>query len=509
MSELIFNLDRVVKSFHGRRVLDGLSWQLHAGETAVLLGPSGGGKTVFLHALLGMLPLDSGRIEAPALAGGELFAQAAVMFQEDALLDDRSVEANLAVALEERADRFGGPFGTATDAAIDQALREVRLDPGQVRRALPSALSGGMRRRVALARALVRRPLVLIADEPTTGLDPASAAAIYDLLAELIAARSMSAVIITHDPACASRLGYPVYYFSPVAGRMPRWPAPDPAAPEERHRALLLWMQEQTEAHMRRPQAPQPGPVAPPPPQPFGRLLDTLGHAGLLLGRLATPPSLSLLARNLADWGLGSLPLTALIFILLGVVMQVQAEAAVIQYGASNMLPELVALSLLRLAPILTGFLIAGRCGSAISAQTGYMQLAGQFRALRTLRIDPERSFFPPLFWSLALAAPLLTLAGIALGGLGALMVWASPLSLARLPIDFFLHDFPLHLTGGELPMVILKGMLIGAGIATIAFGAAARPKRAPTEVTAAITGSLVAAFVWITLVDTLISLLM
>src|SRR5690606_18771811 len=132
--------------------------------------------------------------------------------------------------------------------------------------------------------------------------------------------------------------------------------------------------------------------------------VDAVGRGALLLGRLRHGVGWRMLAHELRVWGWGTLPLTTLIFLLLGIVMQVQAEAAVLPYGGSRFLPELVALSLLRLGPILTGFLVAGRCGSAIGAHTGYMVLSGQFRALRTLRIEPERALFPPVFWALVLA---------------------------------------------------------------------------------------------------------
>lgn len=517
MAEPLIILERVDKALGGRPIIAGLSWELRAGECAVILGPSGGGKTVFLHLLLGLLRPDAGRIARPGLTQGDPFQSIAVMFQEDALLDERTVEANLAVAALERADLFEAPARPELNAAIDAALREVQLDPARVRRQLPSALSGGMRRRVALSRALIRRPRILIADEPTTGLDPASAGGVYDLLGELIRRHDMSAILITHDPACASRLGYPVYYFSPVEGRMPRWDGgPPEASPEERHAGLLEWMHGQIAAHWRRKEEAsgrEEGAATPQEPLAGGGgwidgALETLGRAGLFLGRLGHPPSASLLWVNLMAWGVRTLPLLGLIFLMVGVVIEVQSEAAVVDYGLSNRLPELVALSLLRLSPILTGFLIAGRCGSAISAQTGWMQLAGQFRALRTMRIEPERALFPPLFWALTLAAPALALAGLLVGAAGAVVVLASPLTHARISLAFFMDAYPSFLAPGELAQVLAKGALIGAGLASIAFAAGARPKRSPADVTAAITRGLVLGFLWVALVDTLVSLL-
>ncbi len=527
MSQVLISLENVVKELGGRRILDRLTWELREGECAVILGPSGSGKSVFLHTLLGLLQPDAGEVKLPALDEQDRFRSIAVMFQEDALLDERSVEANLAVARCERADLFSPPFGKEVETAIDEVLTEVQLAPGRVRRVLPSALSGGMRRRVALARALIRQPRVLIADEPTTGLDPVASARVYDILGDLIERRGMSAIIITHDPSCASRLGFPVYFFSPVEGNMPKWPIPDVSRDdpqhwhEERHRSLLLWMHEQIEAHFLRQESEEGSTQEPTPPPAAewnlaaqGRerlvhpILDGLGRAGLLLGRLGNSPSAELLRRNLFLWGLGSAPLTALIFVMLGMVIEVQAELGLIDYGLSNRIPELVALSLLRMSPILTGFLLAGRCGSAIGAQVGFMELSGQARALHTMRMTPDRTLFPPLFWSLLIATPLLALLGLAIGGLGALIPLSTPISQARLTSDKFLVEFPKYLEPAQLALLAVKGMLIGGGLATVAYALGRRPKRSPADVTRAITLTLVVAFVWITLVDTILSLL-
>lgn len=515
MAPPLITLDRVSKTLAGRRILDALSWELGEGECAVILGPSGGGKTVFLHLLLGLMPPDAGTVALPGLPPGDPFRAMAVMFQEDALLDERTVEANLAVAAEEKADRFEARG--ATGPAVDAALREVGLDPARVRLLLPSALSGGMRRRVALARALIRRPRILIADEPTSGLDPDSAAGIYDLLEALIRRHAMSAILITHDPRCAARLGRPVYFFSPVEGRLPRWDPPETLDEAARHRALLDWMDarasEARSAEFRARRKDDNSYESSPhsalrAPRFIDSLLESLGRGGMFLGRLGGPVSLRLLLRNLIAWGVHTIPLLALIFLMVGMVIEIQAEAAVVAFGFSNRVPDLVALGLLRLSPILTGFLIAGRCGSAISAQTGWMQLAGQFRALRTMRIEPERALFPPLFWSLVLAGPALALAGLAIGSAGAALVLASPLSRARITLSFFVRAYPSLLPAGELLMVVVKGALCGAGLAVIAFSAGARPKRSAAEVTGAITGGLVAGFLWVAVVDTLLSLL-
>ena len=504
----------VVKVLGGRRILDALDWELNPGQCAVILGPSGAGKSVFLSTLLGFHLPDSGQVERPGLQGTDIFQDVAVVFQDDALIEDRSIEANLAIAREERFDRFHAPFADDTESAIERVLSEVGLIPAQVRKALPAALSGGMRRRVALARALIREPKVLIADEPTSGLDPASSLQVYDLIASLLPKHAMSAIVISHDPHCASRLGAPVYYFSPVAGSLPRWDGAGETDPAARHAALLRWMQERAQEHAARSDhSAQPAPPAVDPAlHPLAAMLHpsiaAVGRLSLLAAKLRKPPAVDLFARDFLRWGVGTLPLALVIFAMLGVVMEVQAEAAVLDYGVSNKLPELVALSLLRLAPILTGFLVAGRCGSAIAARVGGMQLGGQFRGLRTLRIDPDHALLAPLLPALMLATPLLALAGVLVGACGAALVLGSPLSQARITIEYFAAAFPAFLSLNEICQVILKGAFMGGGIALIAHLHGSLPKRSPEDVGRAITRGLVAAFIWCAVVDSFISLM-
>jgi phospholipid/cholesterol/gamma-HCH transport system ATP-binding protein len=526
----LFKLDHVSKSFGARKIIDQLCWELNEGDCAVILGPSGGGKSVFLNTLLRFLEPDEGEVFTPGRASSddssstdrrELFDRTAVMFQEDALLEDRTVEANLAIALRERADLFKGPFDEETETRINSVLEEVQLGPAVVRRSLPSMLSGGMRRRIALARALIRLPEILIADEPTTGLDPSSASKIYELLGSLIKKRNMSAIIISHDPSCASRLGNPVYYFSPVEGTMPRWPGGPgtQSNQDERHKDLLFWMDEQTAAHVQRNEDGQDM-VKDSSSLPAGsglaalfnftgeagRLLDDVGRFGLLLGRLKHRPRPVLLIRNLMSWGLGSLPLCAVIFLMIGMVMELSAESAVVELGFSNELPSALAEAMLRLSPILTGFLLAGRCGSAICARIGWMQLSGQNKSLFTQNLDPDEIFFPPLFWSLVIAAPVLTLAGIFLGAAGAVLLLSSPLSHANITTDFFLDQFPSSISWLEYLVVIIKGILIGGGIILIAYSGGISNKRSPSEVSGSITRGLVLAFLWIVVIDFIMS---
>lgn len=495
----------VRKSFGGREILAGLDWSLRRGDRAVVLGPSGSGKSVLLSILLGFLKPDGGNVRRHPALGEDPFRRIAVLFQDDALLDDRTIEENLATALLER---FGatGPFDAETDAAIDRALMDVGLDAARVRGQLPSGLSGGMRRRVALARALIRSPDILIADEPTTGLDPETSEAIFALMGEAIAARGATAVVVTHDPLCAVRFGDPIYWFAPRAERLRSFERPAGAAPPSRE-DVLAWAERERE---RESEEESPAGAARSVPSPLpGPMegVDALGRTILAFEGLRSPPEPRALLRGLEEWGAGTAPLVAIIFALLGLVSEIQVENSVADLGFSDRVPELLALMLTRLAPIVAGFLIAGRCGSAATARIAWMNLSGQLKALTTMRIDPGRAILPPLFWSWVLAAPALAAFGLAAGAGAAWLTIAAGVSRADVTPRYFAMEFVASLDAATLGTMGLKAALMAAGMAVVAYGGGAWPKRSAADATAAITRGLVLSFVWIAVVDACVSL--
>jgi phospholipid/cholesterol/gamma-HCH transport system ATP-binding protein len=202
-------LTDVKKAFGPKVVLDGVSLSVAAGESLVIIGGSGTGKSVMLKCILGLIRPDSGSIrldgqELVGLGGRALEAARArfgMLFQGGALFDSLPVWRNVTFALTR--GRLGE--GRAMRARAIEVLAQVGLE-APVADLRPSELSGGMLKRVALARAIAASPEILFFDEPTTGLDPIRADTINRLIRQQVTAMGATALTITHDMASARRI---------------------------------------------------------------------------------------------------------------------------------------------------------------------------------------------------------------------------------------------------------------------------------------------------------------
>ena len=201
-SAAVIAVENLHKSFSSQKVLNGISLSVKRGETLAVLGRSGTGKSVLLRLIIGLAKPDSGSvlIHGQHIAGlaldqmGEIRKKMGFVFQQAALYDSLTVEQNVAFPLlhhkkdmskAERSDR------------VMQLLAEVGME-GNLRK-MPSDISGGMQKRVGLARALALEPDVLLLDEPTAGLDPISSGEIDDLVLKLQQKYHMASIVVTHD----------------------------------------------------------------------------------------------------------------------------------------------------------------------------------------------------------------------------------------------------------------------------------------------------------------------
>lgn len=204
-SDAVITLSGVHKRFGSHVVLDGLDMRIPRGETYVIIGRSGTGKSVTLKHMVGLLAPDAGRvlvegIEMHTADPGTLDrarTKFGVLFQNGALLNSLSVGENVALPLREHTD--------LPEEEIRRIVAEklALVDLGGAEDAMPDTLSGGMRKRVGLARAIVRDPSIILYDEPTSGLDPVMSNVINHLIMSLKRRLKVTSVVVTHDMASA------------------------------------------------------------------------------------------------------------------------------------------------------------------------------------------------------------------------------------------------------------------------------------------------------------------
>jgi phospholipid/cholesterol/gamma-HCH transport system ATP-binding protein len=212
--------ENVSIAFEERQILDGISFQLMHGETKAIFGVAGSGKSTILKLALGLLKPDSGRIvvlgeEVTSMSEDQLFElrrRVGIVFQESALFDSLTVRENVAFRLYEE--------GKVPEDEIDKRVREA-LSFVELEKTVdmyPSELSGGMRRRVGIARTIITHPEVLLYDSPTGGLDPVTSNTIIELVVKQRDVFKISSLLVTHRLQDAFTMG--THYFDRTENRM-------------------------------------------------------------------------------------------------------------------------------------------------------------------------------------------------------------------------------------------------------------------------------------------------
>jgi phospholipid/cholesterol/gamma-HCH transport system ATP-binding protein len=203
----VLEIKDLYKSFGDNNILNGFNLKLYEGENLVLMGKSASGKSVMIKCLIGLLEADRGRIiinnlDIIKLGRKELDVlrtEIGFLFQGSALYDSMTVRENLEFPLRRNRDKANA--SQTTEELVVEALENVGLL--EAIDLMPAELSGGMQKRVALARALILKPKIILYDEPTTGLDPITAKEIIQLMRTIQKTYKTSSLIITHDVDCA------------------------------------------------------------------------------------------------------------------------------------------------------------------------------------------------------------------------------------------------------------------------------------------------------------------
>lgn len=203
----ILKIENLNKAFGENKVLNGFNLELYEGENLVIMGKSGSGKSVMIKCLIGLMEADSGYIEIMGhdlmtlskAELDELRTDVGFLFQGSALYDSMTVRENLEFPLRRHKHKFG--IIEDTTPLVEEALTNVGLlDAIDL---MPAELSGGMKRRIALARTLILKPKIILYDEPTSGLDPITSKEIIHLMRTIQHQYQTSSLIITHDVDCA------------------------------------------------------------------------------------------------------------------------------------------------------------------------------------------------------------------------------------------------------------------------------------------------------------------
>ncbi len=204
-NDAVIHIEGLYKSFGGNKVLRGLDLDLLRGESLVVLGKSGSGKSVLIKCIIGLIQPDRGKITVLGEnvlnlnheALDRIRMKVGFLFQSNALYDSMTVRDNLEFPLRRHTVNLSQ---TEVDELVMEALQNVGL--GHTVNMMPAELSGGMRKRIALARTLILKPEIILYDEPTTGLDPITSMEIINLMNDIQEKYKTSSIIITHDMKC-------------------------------------------------------------------------------------------------------------------------------------------------------------------------------------------------------------------------------------------------------------------------------------------------------------------
>lgn len=500
----------------GRTLIEQVNLEIRPGDRVALLGPSGCGKSQLLDRLLGLTPTEpeDGMVErgyelpapprpdAANAPSSDRDMPLGMVFQTNALFDTLTVRQNIAVG-------SGKPHHAGAGDAAAEWIRAVGMHPERDGGKYPAELSGGMQRRVALARALAARPRLLVLDEPLVGLDGESLRIVTETVARAYreSQGAMAVLVVTHDYPFAIEFCDRVLWIHPDRRRVEEvgeWRDLDLAARKNRIESLLR----DAGAKAARDAV---GADTPERRRPWWEGLRRT-FAGYLPPRNPLSPSSSLGALVLGflhgpfagirpgrdfleHWTRAcilAVPYVGLIFSLLGLLLVLQGERMLGPYGLASRIPEAVTRGILEgIGPLLLALLMGGRSGSAMAADLGAQRFGRQVDQWRLLGRDPAEVLFAPRAWALVLALPLLYLLGVYIA-LGTGWLFYSLIPQAGLTARAFWEGARQY---WEL-LPTLHGMtrvaLDGAVLASIAYVFGTSPKQGPEDIAEGSTRTVV-----------------
>jgi len=471
-------------------LLQGCDLEVPAGGFYLLCGRSGSGKSTLLHLISGLWdpreprPRTSGQLRVlgepvngmGAVARGRVSA----VLQDEGLLDDLTPRQNVELALEAAGRSPKLAMGLLSQAGLPDPPAEVAL------------LSGGMRKRVAVARALAAQPELFLFDEPTSGLDARAARAIARLLRETHDGGERTTVVIAHDPAAFEGMVDGVLVLD-AENRSLRLQDPDQELPGQESPAP--WT--------------KPAPFQDPALSGIKRLLLELGALtqtfGEALWRL--PPTYPRqVMRAIVCASLESILFVAAAAFLAGALAVYftlknsplsGAFVDELLTGAGKVLVAVV-------IPLVVGFFFTARMAAGAAARLGNMKRQNGVAALQLMGVRASDYLLTPLVWAFLVALPVVSLAAVALASLSAaLMAWlVEGVSARRFAADYF-----LEVRAQDLRMVVLKAAVSGFLVAVLTFHLAVSPKRSGRDVGSAVNLSIVVGMMTVLVVHGMVTI--
>ncbi|GAB4136147.1 MAG: ABC transporter permease [Planctomycetota bacterium] len=474
-------------------LLRGVDLELPRGRLYVMSGASGSGKSSLLRVLAGLvdpreippriegslrclgLPLERG---FPRTLRGRIVA----ILQDEGLLDDLTPRENVELALRAARRSIKLAPGLLARVGLDQA-------PGKV-----ALLSGGMRKRLAVARALASEPEVLLCDEPTAGLDGEAARRVAELLADARAgALERTVLVISHDPGIFAGLDPDLLVLDAAARTLRRATDPPLAFPHAQRNerndepaedhAALAWARELLLGVASLVQTLWESVVRLPPSE--------LRQVMLTVARFVVEPAFFIAAAGAVIGGL------ATFFALRNNPLHGGFETGVLT-GTGKVLTSV-------LVPLLSGFFFTARVVAGASARLGTMKRNHQASALRLIGVRPADYLLTPMVWGMVVAMPVVTAAGIAAASLASL--WAASL-VAGFSARGWALSFFATVEASDLRNVLLKSALSGYLVAVTCFHLAMGPKKSGRDVGEAVNASIVLGMAVVLLVHSALTLL-
>lgn len=507
----------VSKSFSGRSILVDLSLDVPLGESLVIVGMSGSGKSVLVEHIVSFQEPDTGVIRILGVdlhqPGSqaeldEVRSRVSLVFQGSALIDSLSVVENVVLPLTTRGVWPGEARGRALNLlrAVGLSASDAELSPAQ--------LSGGMQKRVGIARALVTDPAVVLYDEPTTGLDAASSTVISRLIRSVQRRQpQMTSITITHDYLSAGLIADRVLYLNPARGQLEEVLGRDEitdlrqrfggeaAAAVQAIRARLETFFDRLQLQDR-PARDQSS--AMPWWRAFGSVaagpLRAVGASSLLATRLRPPNDHAALFKRLDEIGIRSLPVAAAAGAFFGMMLALQIGIGLTGTGILDPLPRIVGNAVVdKIGPLVVGLLLAGRVAASTCAEIGGKRLSRQFDALRSMSISPERYWLTPIFWASVISLPLLTIALELVAFIGAYCV---AVGRYQLKSSFFMTEILSDVTLFGFLFGLVRAAVFGGAVALIGYGNGTQEIRSSDDVGRATTVAVVAASLAVIVLD-------